>query len=54
MIYNKPEVKMSESSITVIQGSNKGGTAVIDTLVPMSDPRYGTLTVTVGAYEADE
>jgi hypothetical protein len=54
MTYNKPEIVQLETPMTAIQGTSKGGTAVIDTLVPMSDPMYGTWTVTVNAYEADE
>jgi hypothetical protein len=54
MTYNKPVLVVSGSSVSAIQGTQKGGSFGFDNLVPTSDPRFGTATLTINAYEADE
>jgi hypothetical protein len=52
MTYNKPEV-VAYTSLATIRGG-KGVNAAFDNSVPTSDPRYGSHTLTINAYEADE
>ena len=54
MTYNKPEIVTSGSPIKAIQGTSKNTAFQQDTLVQPSDPRYLTVTESIGAYEADE
>lgn len=54
MTYGKPAIATAGSPLMAIRGTHKDGNVLLETLVPPSDPRYGTYTLTVNAYEADE